>query len=178
MGVALVTKFLAGVQKEMRQATGGRVRCAQRISCCKATSSKWTDSGWLVVIVSVQALIFYVLGLALFLLFECVAGQESNFYIEQDVNGTSWLSLDCGVGLLCINNGPAYIAFCLVRAWQHLFLIDAITDFVKSRSINRWKIHEDLMLDWSLRVRGAAEDEDAEDEDGVLSPNQTKERHE
>ena len=167
LGVALVTKFLAGVQKEMSKATRARVLCAQRMSCCRKSSEKWSDAGWLVIIVSIQALVFYALGLGLFLLFECVGGQEGNFYIEGDTDGTNWARFDVllffnSVTTTTIGYGANFYPrtamgqlYIVMFAWFALgntfFLIDAITGFVKQRAIDRWQIRaKDLMLTTGL----------------------------
>ena len=167
LGVAMVTKFLTSVQKEMRKVTKSRVACAQNLSCCKEMSQQWTDSAWLVIIVSIQALIFYTLGLALFLLFECAAGQEGNFFIEGDMNGTSWASLDVllfynSVTTTTIGYGANFYPrtsmgqlYMVIFSWFALgntfFLIDAITEFVKNRAVQRWEIRaKDLMLTTGL----------------------------
>merc|ERR1711924_503212 len=163
----MVTKFLAGVQKEMSKVTKTRVACAHRISCCKKSSEKWSDAGWLVVIVSVQALIFYAMGLGLFLLFECVGGQEGNFYVEGDTNGTNWARFDVllffnSVTTTTIGYGANFYPrttlgqlYIVIFAWFALgntfFLIDAITGFVKQRAIDRWHVRaKDLMLTTGL----------------------------
>ena len=191
LGIALVSKFLAGVQQDLEETTLGRVSCAKKLICCKESTKKWNDQMWLVVLVMFQALVMYILGLTLFVTFECVWGQGGNVMIDGMQMGTSWLNADIllfynsvttttiGYGANFYprtNQGRIYlIIFSWIAMANTFFLIDAITQYVKKRAQMRWAIHQkSLMLTTGLAelqglLTGTGLNELIKDDDGDSS---------
>ena len=105
--------------------------------------------------------------MSLFLVFEVAVGQGGNPYIEENVNGTSWLNLDVllfynsvttttiGYGANFYPRNTSGQIYLIIFSWFTLantfYLISAISNFVKQRATHRWEIRQkDLMITTGL----------------------------
>jgi len=158
IGVGLMTQILQAMEHSMQAMTNARVSCIKRMACFKSALEDSSDQSVIVGIVIFQSAIVYMVGLTLFLIFECVIGQNGNFHIESNAENPSWTDIDV---LLFFNavttttigyganfyprteDGRRYLMFFAWLSLSNTFmLLDAINDFVLERTRARWKARQ------------------------------------
>ena len=153
-----MTQILQAMEHSMQAMTNARVSCIKRMACFKSALEDSSDESVIVGIVIFQSAIVYTVGLTLFLIFECVIGQNGNFHIESNAENPSWTDIDV---LLFFNavttttigyganfyprteDGRRYLMFFAWLSLSNTFmLLDAINDFVLERTRARWKARQ------------------------------------